>query len=526
MNYLTGATLGSYTILERIGGGGMATVYKAYQPAIDRFVALKVVRVDIAAEPQFRERFNREARTIARLEHRYILPVYDFGEAEGVPYLVMRYTDGGTLHDVIGRGPLSPQRTIRYITQVVEALAYTHARNVIHRDIKPANILLSPDDHVLLTDFGIAKMIASATAMTATGLALGTPCYMAPEQVLGQPVDARTDIYALGIVLYECLIGEPPFVAETPWAVLNMQVRDPLPPLRAANPAIGEALEQALLTATNKDPADRFQSIEEFAAALNFIWEGDGLGGAAPHPTPPGTPHTILLPEVAQPMSPAAPRIATPTPLALAAADPPGAAPLVASSPPAAEQGTATPLAAEPSSATPLTSAPLAAADSFAATPRTAAAPAAMRRRIPIWAWGGLAIVVALIAVVLLNSQIFNRTFITAPAPLFAYTFANGNADDWKRDPNAWSVVKDVNGAFVYEGRAPANNNVGTTPKDSDTPAMQTLANYAVELRARVVKSVARQDGSPDFWVAIRAHAEPAQTGGCESYQFFLHIQR
>src|SRR5262249_44544018 len=164
MNYLTGATLGSYTILERIGGGGMATVYKAYQPAIDRFVALKVVRVDIAAEPQFRERFNREARTIARLEHRYILPVYDFGEAEGVPYLVMRYTDGGTLHYVIGRGPLSPQRTIRYITKVVEALAYTHARNVIHRDIKPANILLSPDDHVLLTDFGIATMIASATA--------------------------------------------------------------------------------------------------------------------------------------------------------------------------------------------------------------------------------------------------------------------------------------------------------------------------------------------------------------------------
>ena len=517
MSYLTGATLGPYTILERIGGGGMATVYKAYQPAMDRFVALKVVRVDIAAEPQFRERFNREARTIARLEHRYILPVYDFGEADGVPYLVMRYTDGGTLHDVVGRGPLTPQRAIRYITQVAEALAYTHARNVIHRDIKPENILLSPDDHVLLTDFGIAKMIASATAMTATGMALGTPYYMAPELVLGQPIDTYTDIYALGIVLYECLIGEPPFVAETPWAVLNMQVRNPLPLPRVANPAIGEALEQAILKATNKDPADRFESIEEFAAALNFVREGDRLVGAAPPPTPPGTSRTILLPEAAQPMSPAAPRFATPTPVAPAAADPPGAAPLAAASPPAAEQGTAMP-PAEPSAATPLTSTPPPAADSFAATPLTVARPAAMRRRIPIWAWGGLAIAVALIAVGLLTSQIFP----TASPPLFTYTFANGNADGWKRDPSAWSVVKDADGAFVYQGRAPANHTVGTTPIDSDTPAMQQLANYAVELRARVVKPGVPDDDSPDFFISMRAHAEPAKRGGCESYQFYF----
>jgi serine/threonine protein kinase len=504
MKYLTGAMLGPYAILEPIGGGGMATVYKAYQPTMDRFVALKVVRVDIAAQPQFRERFDREARTIARLEHRYILPVYDFGEAEGIPYLVMRYTDGGTLSDVIERGPLSPQRAIRYITQVAEALAYTHARSVIHRDIKPANILLSPDDHVLLTDFGIAKMVADTTAMTAAGMALGTPCYMAPEQVRSQPVDARTDIYALGIVLYECLIGEPPFMAETPWAVLDMHVRDPLPSPRAANPAISEALEHALLKATNKNPADRFQTAEEFAAALNAIPAVASLQVAAPPPTPQAVAQTFVLPEVAQPAPPDVPILSAPIP-ALAAAGAPFPSTLLRTVEPATD--------ASPAAESSVTDASPA-AESPVAAPREAA-----RRRAPLWAWGGLAIVVVLIAVVLLNSQIFT----TAPPPLFAYTFANGNADGWDRTLG-WRVFKDADGAFVYEGHAPDSSGIWTAPKDAATPAMQQLSNYALELWVRVIKRGIAEDNFADFSLGIRTTGNAIRPASCGAYAFFLGI--
>jgi len=503
MKYLTGAMLGPYAILEPIGGGGMATVYKAYQPTMDRFVALKVVRVDIAAQPQFRERFDREARTIARLEHRYILPVYDFGEAEGIPYLVMRYTDGGTLSDVIERGPLSSPRAIRYIIQVAEALAYTHARNVIHRDIKPANVLLSPDDHVLLTDFGIAKMVADTTAMTAAGMALGTPCYMAPEQVRSQVVDARTDIYALGIVLYECLIGEPPFMAETPWAVLDMHVRDPLPSPRAANPAISEALEHAILKATNKNPADRFQTVEEFAAALNILPEVAGLQGAAPRPTPPAVPHTLMLPEVAQPALPAVPLLATPI-AAAAAASALLPSTLLRTAEPATD--------VSPAAEAPIPDAPPA-AEAPAAPPR---APA--RRRIPLWAWGGLAIAVALIAVVLLNSQIFT----TAP-PLFAYTFANGSADDWDRT-QGWRVFQDSDGAFVYEGHAPDTSDIWTAPKDAAKPAMQQLSNYALEFWVRVSKRGIPDDNFADFSFGIRATGNAIRPASCGSYGFFFGV--
>jgi serine/threonine protein kinase len=518
MKYLTGTMLGPYAILERIGGGGMATVYKAYQPSVDRFVALKVVRVDIAEQPEFRERFDREARTIARLEHRYILPIYDFGESEGIPYLVMRYTDGGTLSDVIASGPLPPQRAIRYIGQVAEALAYTHARDIIHRDIKPANILLSPDDHVLLTDFGIAKMVAGTTALTAAGMALGTPFYMAPEQVRSQPIDARTDIYALGIVLYECLVGRPPFVAETPWAVLDMHVRDPLPSPRAANPAIDAALEQAILKATNKKPEDRFGSADEFAAALHAIPEALPAPTPALRPTPAAIPHTLVLPEDEQPAGPAAvaspssPSVPQPVPPAgVPAAAPPVPAPL-----PTAASAAVAPLDDPDAMAQPLSSGtPQPPAEPVSGAPRQE-----KRRSIPRWVWAGL----GLVAVALVGAALFgSRLFAPSPEPLFASSFANGRADDWQpENPAYWTVVKDADGEFVYQGSSHTGAIQRTAPIDTNTVALQQLSDYAVELRARVVQPGTPDDPYADFWIGIRLTPKSMYLGGCQMYIFNL----
>ena len=230
MGDLVGQNLGPYRILEPVGLGGMATVYRAYHAAMDRYVAVKVLPQHLARDPSFRARFQREARTIARLEHRYILPVHDVGEDEGIPYLVMRYTDSGDLSDLIATQALTIARAAWLISHVAEALAYAHRLGVIHRDVKPANVLLSRDGDVLLTDFGIAKLYEETLQLTGEGTMIGTPAYMAPEQLQGQPVDARTDIYALGVVLYQALTSECPFVAETPLALALMHMYNPLRP--------------------------------------------------------------------------------------------------------------------------------------------------------------------------------------------------------------------------------------------------------------------------------------------------------
>ena len=266
---LVGQNLGPYRILEQIGLGGMATVYKAYHAAMDRYVAIKVLPQHLARDPNFRARFQREARAIARLEHLYILPVYDAGEDEGIPYLVMRYTDSGDLSDLIARQSLTIARAVQLISQVAAGLAYAHRLGVIHRDVKPANVLLSRAGDVLLTDFGIAKIYEETLQLTSEGTMVGTPAYMAPEQVQGQPVDARTDIYALGVVLYQALTGECPFMADTPLALALMHIHNPLRPPRQLNPNIPESLERIMLRALAKSPADRFQTADEMAEALH-----------------------------------------------------------------------------------------------------------------------------------------------------------------------------------------------------------------------------------------------------------------
>jgi serine/threonine protein kinase/N-acetylneuraminic acid mutarotase len=281
---LIGRTIGQYRVVEQLGMGGMATVYKAYHPAMDRYVALKIPPEYLARDPNFRARFIREARTLAHLEHPHILPVYDFGEEDGLPYFVMRYVDGGTLRELMTRGPLPLDQALRLVREVAEALGYAHTyvdpnsgrlEPIVHRDVKPANVLLDRNGTALLTDFGIAKILDENTELTGTGVALGTPQYMAPEQVQGKPVDARTDIYSLGVVLYEVATGRRPFAAETPLALAMMHVNEALPLPRQVNPAVPEAVERIILRAMAKNPDDRFQTADEFAAAL-----GDRLNEA------------------------------------------------------------------------------------------------------------------------------------------------------------------------------------------------------------------------------------------------------
>lgn len=268
MHDLIGQTLGQYRIVEQLGKGGMATVYKAFQPSLERYVAIKVLPPYFAHEEGFSQRFEREAKAIARLDHPHILPIYDSGQEGDVSYIVMRYVDAGTLKDVETGEPLPIEQASNVVSQTAEALDYAHQNGVIHRDIKPANILLDRGEWVLLTDFGLARMVEVSQQLTASGVGVGTPAYMAPEQGQGTRVDGRADVYALGVVLYEMLTGRVPYEAETPLAVVLKHVTEPLTMPRLVNPDIPEAAELVILKAMAKNPDDRYQTAGDMAAAL------------------------------------------------------------------------------------------------------------------------------------------------------------------------------------------------------------------------------------------------------------------
>ncbi len=268
MEDLTGKQFGPYQIVAPLGEGGMASVYKAYQPAMERYVALKVLPRHFAEDPQFTARFQREAKILAQLQHPYILPVFDSGQAEGYSYIVMPFVQSGTLTDLLMGQPLPLPLIRQIITQIGEALSYAHARGLIHRDVKPSNVLMDEGGNCLLADFGLARIVESSVNLTASGSLVGTPAYMSPEQGSGQKVDARSDIYALGVILYELVTGRVPYKAETPVAVIFKHIQDPLPSARELNPELPEAIERIILKALSKSPEDRYQTAGDMVHAI------------------------------------------------------------------------------------------------------------------------------------------------------------------------------------------------------------------------------------------------------------------
>ena len=272
---MIGKRLGPYEIVAYIGAGGMATVYKAYHRAIDRYVALKILPEQYARTPAFVERFRREAVVIARLEHAHILPVYDFGDDQGILYIAMRLADFGTLADRIRLGPVLLPEACRIVEQVAGALDYAHRQRVIHRDVKPSNILIDESGDAYLADFGIAKLLEEAAGLTGSAT-LGTPQYMSPEQCTGQPIDGRADIYALGVVLYEMVTGRAPFQGDTPYTIIQNKLNAPLNPPRTLRPDLPEPIEAVIVKALAVDPGARFWSAGEMAAALNEALKSAG----------------------------------------------------------------------------------------------------------------------------------------------------------------------------------------------------------------------------------------------------------
>ena len=280
---------GRYQLGSLLGVGGMASVYLATDRVLDRPVAVKVLSPSDAQDPLFVERFRREARAAARLSHPNIVAVFDSGSDADQPYLVMEYVPGQSLAQLLHRqGRLAPGRAVELAIQVCAALAAAHVQGLVHRDIKPANVLVGEDGQVQVTDFGIVKASA-ATTLTGTGTVLGTAAYLSPEQAQGHPVDARSDLYGLGCVLYELLCGSPPFGSgadRSLVAVATRHVREPPEPPSLRNPQVDPALDAVVLTALAKDPAQRYQSATDMQEALQGVLAGDAAAAVATEPFP------------------------------------------------------------------------------------------------------------------------------------------------------------------------------------------------------------------------------------------------
>jgi len=329
---LIGTTMGQYQILDELGRGGMAVVYKAWQPSLRRYVALKVLLPYLGGDLEFIQRFQQEAIVAANLSHPHIVTIYEVGQQEGYIFIAMEYVEGKSLEQVIlDQGALPLERAIRILRQVAEALDYAHKRRFLHRDIKPANILLAEDDRVVITDFGIAKALegSGATArLTASGTVLGTPAYMSPEQIQGLPVDHRSDLYALGIVAYEMLSGQVPFDGTTT-ALLYAQVNNPPPAISRLTPGLPAHVEWVISRMLAKQPEERFMTASEFVEAL-----AGGAGVTAmpapvssPRPTPaPRGGTAVMPPGTGVPPQPYVPPASSPAPQAYGT--PPGGLPV------------------------------------------------------------------------------------------------------------------------------------------------------------------------------------------------------
>lgn len=279
MHLESGGFIGPYRILEQVGRGGMASVYKAYHEKLGRHIAIKIIHESMLQEEDaFRARFEREAQIVASLEHPNIVSVFEFNEHQGRPYLVMKFIEGKSLKEIMSERPLTLPEILSIMTAIAGAVAYAHQRGYLHRDIKPSNILLDEKQVPYLADFGLARIMNAADSTLSKEMVLGTPQYISPEQAQGnRPIDGRTDVYSIGVVLYEMIVGHVPFIADTPYAIIHKQIYQPVPRPSQINPEIPEGVEQVLLKALEKDPDQRYKTPVELMTALKKAVRVSGL---------------------------------------------------------------------------------------------------------------------------------------------------------------------------------------------------------------------------------------------------------
>lgn len=278
MAFNEGQMVGPYQVVGALGTGGMANVYKAYHPKLDRYVAIKALHAAFSAEPDFISRFEREAQIVANLEHPHIVPVFDYAEQDNQPYLVMKYVEGETLKKVLSRGPLPLSEVTRIMGSVADALTYAHRRGVLHRDVKPSNIILDSSGTPYLTDFGLARIAQMGTTTMSQDMILGTPQYISPEQASGsRDLDPRTDVYSLGVILYEMVVGRVPFTADTPYAVVHDHIYTELPRPSEMNPNITPEVENVLMKALAKQPSERYDSPNALMDAFRMAVQDSSL---------------------------------------------------------------------------------------------------------------------------------------------------------------------------------------------------------------------------------------------------------
>ena len=266
--------IGRYEIKSELGRGGMATVYRAYDPSFEREVAIKVLPREMMHDPQFRSRFEREIKMVAGLEHPSIVPVYDVGDEDGQPYFVMRFMTGGSLSSWIEKGKFSVQDTARIIEKIAQGLTYAHKKGIIHRDLKPDNILFDNNGDPFISDFGIAKLSESSGSLTGGGI-IGTPAYMSPEQAQGSELDSRSDVYGLGVIVYQMLSGHQPYNADTPMGVVVKHITEPVPEILKTLPSLPPEVDSLIKTSLAKDKSKRYATAVELAKALNLIAFGN-----------------------------------------------------------------------------------------------------------------------------------------------------------------------------------------------------------------------------------------------------------
>lgn len=289
---LIGRTIGGYEILSQIGQGGMATVYRARQVSMNREVALKVLPRQFLNDDTYLQRFNQEVKIVSQLEHRNIVPVYDYGQHDGQPYIAMRYMTAGSVDDLLRNGPLDVEKILSILEQIAPALDYAHNKNVLHRDLKPSNVLMDDGGGAYITDFGIARILGEQGPGITTQGVVGTPSYMSPEQAQAHPLDGRSDVYSLGIMLFEMLTGRRPFESDTPYSIAVMQVTMPPPSPRSFNARVSLAVEKVILRSLKKNPHERYATATELAEALHEAVEmPEKIHDTQPRPlfSPPAT---------------------------------------------------------------------------------------------------------------------------------------------------------------------------------------------------------------------------------------------